>query len=66
MDDARMAAFVFNCPSTGFNVQHWVDDDMPIAENEYDVITCQACARVHLINRKTGKLLGQTEQMTSH
>jgi len=29
--------------------------------NEYEGITCPACAKLHFINRKTGKLLGQDE-----
>jgi hypothetical protein len=41
-------------------VQHWLydhDDDVP--DNAYEVVGCSACAKVHLINRKTGKLLGR-------
>jgi len=40
------------------NVQHWLVDDPDIPENEYEVITCAACTKLHLINRKTGKILG--------
>ena len=54
-----MAHFLFRCPSTGLNVQHRWDDDPDVSENEYEVVPCPACARMHLINRKTGKLLGQ-------
>jgi hypothetical protein len=43
-------------------VQHWLDDDEDAPENEYDAITCPACTRVHFLNRKTGKLLGQDEE----
>jgi hypothetical protein len=42
-------------------VQHWLydhdDDDVP--DNAYEVVGCSACTKVHLINRKTGKLLGR-------
>jgi hypothetical protein len=42
-------------------VQHRLDDDddddMP--DNEYQVVACPACTKIHLINRKTGKLLGE-------
>ena len=56
-----MAASVFTCPSTRLKVQHWLDDeDAP--ETEYEAITCKACARLHLINRKTGRLLGQEDE----
>jgi hypothetical protein len=54
-----MAHFLFRCRSTGLNVQHRWDDDPDVSENEYEVVPCPARARMHLINRKTGKLLGQ-------
>jgi predicted nucleic-acid-binding Zn-ribbon protein len=54
-----MAHFVFTCPATSIKVQHWLDDDEDVPENEYAAVTCKACARSHLINRKTGRLLGQ-------
>jgi hypothetical protein len=57
-----MAHFIFRCPTTDINVQHWLDDDQDISENEYEGITCPACTRLHLINRKTGKLLGRDEE----
>jgi hypothetical protein len=57
-----MAYFVFRCPATGLNVQHQLDDDPDISENEYEAITCLACTGLHLLNRKTGRLLGQDEQ----
>ena len=41
---------------------YWMDDDEDVPENEYEAVTCQACARLHLVNRKTGKLLGQEEE----
>ena len=30
-----------------------------VAANEYQPVACPACGRLHLINRKTGKLLGE-------
>jgi hypothetical protein len=53
--------FVFTCPATSMNVQHWLDDEQDAPENEYEAITCPACTKVHLLNRKTGKILGQDE-----
>jgi hypothetical protein len=38
-------------------VQHWLDDDEDTSEDDYEGITCQACAGVHFLNRK-GKVLG--------
>ena len=55
-----MSAFIFTCPTTKLNVQHWPENDEDISENEYEGITCLACSRLHFINRKTGELLGKS------
>jgi hypothetical protein len=57
-----MANSVFKCPVTGFNVQHELDDDKDVLDNEFKAIKCRACMKVHFINRKTGKLLGQDDK----
>lgn len=57
----QITNFVFTCPTTGFNVQHELDDDPDISDNEHEAITCLACAALHLVNRKTGKVLGQDQ-----
>jgi hypothetical protein len=56
-----MPAFVCTCPSTKLDVQYRLDDETKdeVSETEYEAVTCKACAKIHLINRKTGKLLGQ-------
>jgi len=54
-----MVHSVFRCPATGLNVQHQLDDDPDISDNEYEGIMCPSCTKMHLLNRKTGKLLGQ-------
>jgi hypothetical protein len=56
-----MAHFIFRCPATSLNVQHQLDGDPDISENEYEGIVCPASTRLHFINRKTGKLLGEKE-----
>ena len=55
-----MDKLLFNCPATGVNVQHWLDDDDDRGKpgDCYQSIVCQACARLHFVNRKTGRLLG--------
>ena len=54
-----MEPFIFTCPNTKLNVQHsFDDDDADAPETEYEAMTCPACARLHFINLKTGKLLG--------
>jgi hypothetical protein len=50
-----MTAVIFICPLTDLSVQHWLDEDEDVPETEHEVIVCPACAKVHLINRKTGK-----------
>jgi hypothetical protein len=57
-----MAPFIFRCPASGLNVQHQTDDDPDISENEYVGVMCPACTNMHLLNRKTGKLLGQDDE----
>jgi hypothetical protein len=49
-------------PATSLNVQHQLDDDPDISENEYVGGMCPACTNMHLLNRKTGKLLGQGKE----
>jgi hypothetical protein len=55
----QIANFVFTCPTTGFDVQHELDGDPDISDSEYEAITCLACTALHLVNRKTGRVLGQ-------
>jgi len=56
-----MANLVFTCPTTKFKVQHWFEDDKDAPVDEYRSIVCQACTKVHFINRQTGQLLGQKD-----
>ena len=57
-----MVTSVFTCPKTSMKVQHWLsDEDEGVSDNEYEGIMCPACTKMHLINRKSGKLLGQDE-----
>jgi hypothetical protein len=56
-----MGAFLFTCPTTKLKVQHWLGDDDDAPENEFKGIICSACMKLHFINRRTGKLLGETK-----
>jgi hypothetical protein len=49
-------AFVYRCPATGLKVQGHVADDL-IGGATYEAVSCIACARVHLVNPKSGKVL---------
>jgi hypothetical protein len=57
-----MAAFLYRCPRTGLKVQGWVaDGDHELGEATYEPVTCTACAGLHLINPKNGRVLGGDE-----
>jgi hypothetical protein len=58
---AVMAALLFTCPITRMRVQHWLDDDEDASEDDYEGVTCQACAGMHFVNRK-GKVLGGDDE----
>jgi hypothetical protein len=54
-----MPPFLYRCPNTGLNVQGWVADDPSEEEAEtYQPVTCTICTGIHLVNPKTGKVLG--------
>ena len=58
----RMAHIIFRCPETLIRVQHWMDDDdsgNDVSDDACEMVGCPACSRVHLINRKTGNVLGE-------
>jgi len=57
-----MAAFIFRCPHTGRNVQGWVADDPEVEDDAYESVICSACTRLHLVNPKTGKVLGEADE----
>jgi hypothetical protein len=55
-----MTHFIFKCPITGMNV-HWRAEETTPDDPQwtYETVVCQACSRLHFINRATGKLLGE-------
>jgi hypothetical protein len=59
-----MVPFVYRCPITGLNVQGFFADEVPPKDGHtYESVTCMACARVHLVNRSTGKTLGAENEI---
>lgn len=57
-----MPAFLYRCPTMGLRVQSWIADDPTNGDDgSYVSITCGACTRVHMVNPKTGKVLGEDE-----
>jgi hypothetical protein len=61
-ETVQIANFLFRCPATGFEIQYDLDDDPDIPENEYEAVRCVACTALHLINRRTGKVMGQDSE----
>jgi hypothetical protein len=58
-----MAKLIFRCARTGLNAQVWLPDEAPTVQaDSYEVVTCPACARIHLVNKTTGKMLGDNEK----
>jgi hypothetical protein len=57
-----MKPVLFRCITTGAMVQHMIAADAdPANHDRYDSVTCAACASLHLINRATGKALGEKD-----
>jgi hypothetical protein len=59
-----MTPLLFRCPSTGMMVQGFHADDAASENNEnsYIGVRCLACNRMHLINPRTGKVLGADQR----
>jgi hypothetical protein len=58
-----MAKLIFRCVQTGMNVQVWLPDGEPTDQaDSYETVTCPACTRLHLVNKSTGKILGDKEK----
>jgi hypothetical protein len=53
-----IATVLFLCPNTGDCVQGWFADNGSEDSETYEAITCLACRQVHMINPRTGKVLG--------
>jgi hypothetical protein len=58
-----MAAFVYRCPNTGFDIQAWSEEGDDPTGCLYVPIKCTVCLRAHLVNCQSGHVLG-THDMT--
>jgi hypothetical protein len=59
----KMTTFIYRCPATGLNVQGLFVDSQPAASGHaFESMTCTACGRTHLVDPKTGKVLGDTRK----
>jgi len=51
--------FLYRCPSTGHKVQGLVPGNARSADDAaYEAVTCLACNGVHLVNARSGRVLG--------
>ena len=60
-----MATIIYRCPTTGLNVQGWFADDPARADADddtYESLICTACTKLHLVNFKTGRVLGDDRE----
>jgi len=60
-ESSMATTFLYRCPNTGQTVRGWSADEVTDDETKYQSVACLACAQVHLVNLKTGKVLGATE-----
>jgi hypothetical protein len=59
-----MAAFLYRCPITGFQVQGY-SPEQPSSDDHhpaYESVFCYVCAQIHHVNPATGEVLGDDEQ----
>ena len=58
-----MESFVYRCPNTRQNVQGIIADAPgDKADDGFQAIVCNACARLHWVNPKTGRVLGASDK----
>lgn len=55
---------LYRCPRTSMRVQAWLAKEVSsmATTQDYELVSCPACTQQHLINRATGKLLGDNKQ----
>ena len=56
-----MPSVLFRCPYTGRTVQGWLEEDVSVSD-VYISVECPACTRTHLVNPKSGRVLGETDK----
>ena len=58
-----MATFVYRCPNMGLAVQGWSAEDVTDEDAEiYEAVQCTACAQLHFVNPRTGKVLSKPDE----
>ncbi len=60
-----MATLIYRCPTTGLNVQAWFADRASDDGGEtFEAVTCAACRQLHLVNPKTGRVVGGEDRLS--
>jgi hypothetical protein len=55
--------FDYNLPTELFmKSQGFVPEDVPADSDTYESVTCILCQRVHLVNPRTGRVLGENDE----
>jgi hypothetical protein len=57
-----VVTFTYRCPQTGLQVQGRVAANHATDGEIYEPVTCTACAGVHLVNPKSGKVLESSQK----
>jgi hypothetical protein len=55
-----MGTFMFRCPAMGVRVQSWIAEEIIAAGDDFVGVECTACNQMHLVNPKTGRVLGDS------
>ena len=56
-----MTPILYRCPNTGQQVQGFVAD-ADLDATEFEAVVCAACAGLHWVSPKTGRVLGVDEE----
>jgi hypothetical protein len=59
--EQMVVTLIYRCPRTGLQVQGVAANHATDCEI-YEPVTCTACARVHLVNPKSGKVLESSQK----
>jgi hypothetical protein len=58
-----MAPFLYRCPIVKLTVQGWSAEDVTDEDAEtYETVRCTACAQLHFVNPRTGKVLSKRDE----
>jgi hypothetical protein len=54
-----MSPFTFRCPTSALIVQGFASDGASVGDY-FEAVECNACKQTHLVNPRTGKVVGET------